>query len=240
MKQLLRQMMIIAVTALLCQQLKAQSYSGNEGTLRFFELKDMDGGLIKTASEMGVNGSPMLFPDWSAGTIHFQSGKVFADSAMNFSLYTHTLFIKRDNRFFEIVQPVASVTLRSHDENANEIIHTIKSGFPAVNGHDTTTMYEVLFEGENLKVLTWAHKKVIETFNYGAPRAKEYQLIQQFYVFIPQENKITILNSYTVAALKKTLPSYADAIQAYCTQHNINTKSKSQINELLAYLDSKH
>jgi hypothetical protein len=155
-------------------------------------------------------------------------------------LYTHTLFIKRENRFFEIVQPVASVTLRAHDENAAEIVHTFKSGFPAINTHDAGTMYEVLFEGENLQVLTWAHKKVIETFNYGAPRGKEYQLIQQFYVFLPKENKITVLNSFTVTALKKTLPAYADTIQAYCTLHNMNTKNKTQINDLLAYLDSKH
>jgi hypothetical protein len=239
MKTFLRLMMLLPIITLFGQQLKAQ-FAGNAGTLSFFELRDNEGGLIKTASEMGVVGNPMMLPDWGYGKIHFLSGKIFADSAMNLSLYNHKLFVKHENRFFEIVQPFSAVTLIYHGENGPDEAHTFKNGFPAVNGHDETAVYEVLFEGENLQLLTWIHKKVIETFNYGSPREKEYSLVQQYYVYMPKEKKMTQLSSYAINSVKKSLPAYADNIQAYYASHTINTRDKQQVLDLLAYLDMKH
>ena len=51
---------------------------------------------------------------------------------------------------------------------------------------------------------------------------------------------MTPLSSYAVQAAKKSLPAYADNIQAYASAHKINGKDKNQFVDLLSYLDKSH
>jgi len=233
----------LLIILLLSQQLsQAQmQYAGNDGTMRFFEMRDDQGALIKTASEMGVKGSPMIQDGWEAGIIHFKNGLQFNDTVMNFSLYNNKLYIARNNRYLELVQPAVSFTLNFRNESGTIDTHVFKNGYPGIEDHDSTCMYEVLYDGENLQLISWEHKKVIETFNYGSPHEKEYALVQKLYLYLPKEKKITALSSYAVQSAKKSLPAaYADNIQSYAASHKLNGKDKNQFVDLLSYLDKNH
>jgi hypothetical protein len=232
----------LLIILLLSQQFThAQTvYAGNDGAMRFFEMRDDQGALIKTASEMGVKGSPMIQDGWAAGTIHFKNGLTFYDTLMNFSLFTNKLYIARNNRYLELVQPASSFTLNFRNESGSMDSYLFKNGYPAIEDHDSSFMYEVLYAGENLQLLSWQHKKVIETFNYGSPHEKEYAIVQKLYVYLPKEKKMTPLSSYAVQAAKKSLPDYADNIQAYAASHKLNGKDKTQFVDLLSYLDKNH
>jgi hypothetical protein len=58
MKNFFRLLILLLLSQQLCQA--QMQYSGNDGAMRFFEMRDDQGALIKTASEMGVKGSPMI------------------------------------------------------------------------------------------------------------------------------------------------------------------------------------
>jgi len=217
----------------------AQTMVGNEG-IRLVEYRNLDGTLIKSGKEMGVVGSPMVQDGWARGTVRFKNGLVLSDAGINFSLYDHKLYAQRNNSFLELVQPVTSFQLTFKNENEQPVTHTFKNGFPAVDELDKNDFYEVLYEGKNLQLLVWLHKKVVENFTYGGPQQKEYELVQHMYLYKPSENKmIPLNNAWSVKSVEKSLPSYTDDILSYNSSHKINSKNKEQFVELVSYLDRK-
>lgn len=217
----------------------AQAMLAAEG-IRLVEYRNMDGTLIKSGKEMDVVGSPMLEDGWGKGTIRFMNGKIFSDTGVNLSLYTHKLYVQRSNSYIELVQPVTSFQLSFQNENQQPVTHTFKNGFPAVGDRDENDFYEVLYEGKNLQLLVWLHKKVVEHFIYNGPQQKEYELVQRMYLYKPGENKmIPLNNAWSVKSVEKSLPSYTGDILSYNSSHKIDAKNKEQFVGLVSYLDSK-
>ncbi len=214
-------------------------FVGNEGTLHYFELFDNEGKPIKMASEMGVKGSPMLLPGWASGVVHYCNGITFADTAMNYSLFDNKLFYIENNKLFRIVLPVASFFLTYTQQNGEAVNYHFKSGIPAVDDHDTSSLYEVLYEGANLQLLQWNHKKVRELSNYGGSREKEFALEKQLYLYQPKEHTVTAIRA-SQSSLKKGLPVYAAMIQEYCKTNKLSLKSTDEVVELVTYLDKQH
>ncbi len=217
----------------------AQTMLGNPG-VRLVEYRNMDGTLIKSGKELGVFGSPMLQDGWGRGTVRFKNGQVLSDTGINFSLYDHKLYVQRNNSFIELIQPVTSFQLSFRNENEQPVMHTFKNGFPAVGDLDENDFYEVLYEGKNLQLLVWLHKKVVEYFVYNGPQQKEYELVQHMYLYRPGENKMIPLdNAWSVKSVRKSLPSYTGDILSYNSSHKIDSKNREQFVELVSYLDRK-
>lgn len=210
---------------------------GEEG-FRLYDFRDTEGSLIKFGSEMGVVGSPMLREGWAAGTIKFKSGKTFTDTAINYSLYTNKLYLKRDDRYLELVQPADAFTLTFQLEGGATVDHHFKSGYPAVNDLTENSFYEVYFDGKNIQLVGWLHKKVVQPFTYGGPSEKSYSLIQDFYLYHAAEKKMIPISSFSPDALKKLIPGYASNISTYCSSHKVSSKNREQYVGLLSFLDT--
>jgi len=228
---------VFSIRPLLAQTSYDYSFAKIPGTKGFLQLSDNEGSNIKSAGEPGVNGTPMLSNIWLIGTIHFQSGETVKDSAINYSLYSKKLYKKQDNYFFEIVQPIVSISFVDPDEKTNGGMRLFKTGYPNIEANTNKSLYEVLFEGENLELLLWQQKRVIEINNYGKPNEKEYELLEKQYIYFPQKKKIEQISISSISNLKKSLPIYADAIQNYTSSHKVNLKNKEQLTGLLNYLD---
>lgn len=233
---------IVLFCLLISQQLAAQTlatgskFIGNEGTLRFFELYDNEGNRIKMASEMGVTGTPLLRGGKAVGMIHYQNGSTFSDTSMNLSLLNNTLYFTRSKKLFQIVLPVDSFTLTFPDEDNGSVIYHFKSGFPAIDDHDASSLYEVLFEGQNLQLVQWNRKTVKEIFNYGSAREKQFVLEQQLYVYFKKEKTIAALKK-SLPAIKKTLSAYSAIIKNYLAENKISARDTEEIADLIAYID---
>jgi hypothetical protein len=243
MKKVSRFLALPLFVLLLLNAVSAQTsvntkFIGNDGAMRVYDMYDDAGNRIKTAGEMGVNGDPMLHGGWATGVVRFQDGKVFADTAMNFSLVEKKLYYALQDRLFQIVLPVKEFSLHFENENGDSTVYHFRSGFPAIDDNDATSLYQVLFEGDNMQLLQWNHKKVREIFNYGSGSEKVFELVQQLYVFFPKERIMTAVKP-AIPAIKKTLPTYSKSIEAYFSTHKLNTKDKGQMADLVAYLD-KH
>lgn len=239
MKKHIRLFVLVFIVLFCTRSLLAQNtkFIGNEGTLRYFELYDGEGKPIKMASEMGVNGSPMLLDGWASGVVRYKNGVVFADTAMNYSTFDNKIFYIENNKIYQIVLPVASFYL-TYTKNGEAVNYHFKSGIPAIDDHDTSALYEVLYEGENLQLLQWNHKKVKELSNYGSSREKVFYPEKQLYLYRPKEQAITSLKP-SLSSLKKVLPAYAEMIQDYAQSKKHSLKTNDQLVDLMAYLD-KH
>ncbi len=213
-------------------------YVGNDGSLHVFEMYDDAGNRIKTAEEMGVKGNPLLYDGWGTGTVYYGNGKSFTDTGINFSLVEKKLYMTKEKKIFALILPITSFSLRFPSENGDSILFKFKKGYPSIDENDNTSFYRVLFEGDNMQLLQWNHKKVRDIYTYGSGREKEFELVQQLYVYFPKENMITAVKT-AIPAIKKALPAYSESIETYITSHKINAKDYGQIVDLVAYLD-KH
>jgi hypothetical protein len=216
----------------------AQGLVGVEG-VRLLEFRDVDGMLFKSGNELGVRGTPMVEDGWGRGRVHFKNGLDFADSAINMSLYNGRLYVRRNNRYIELVQPAASVSLSFQHEDYSTVTYEFKSGFPAIGELSENTLYEVLFEGNNLQLLSFERKKVVDPNNYGGSTQKEYATVRQLYLYQPAEKKIVLLKSYSMDAFRSSLPSYEKALTKYAVSGKKNPKNKEQFLELLTYLEQR-
>lgn len=213
-------------------------YVGSGGGLSFFEWYDSEGNRIKTASEMGVKGTPMLHEGWGNGKVVYVSGQKLVIEKMNFSLCENTLYYTLDKKLFRIVLPVASFEITIPDDEGDDYTYRFKSGYPAVDSQDELSLYEVLYEGDNMQLLQWDHKKVKERFSYGASREKEFALEQQLYLYQPREKNMMALKQ-GLPAIRKTLPAYAEVISEYAEKRKLKMHNKQELADLIAYLD-KH
>ena len=235
--------MVISFSTPLFSQLApgtATKYMGESGAMRFFEMRDDQGALIKTDAEKGVTGSPMLLPNWSLGTIKFKNGLSLTDSAINFSLYNHKLYLVRGQRIVEIFQPITTLVLADQNANGDSIARIFKTVYPAVDNQDSSSLYEVIYEGSQLQLLNWAFKKVHEVANYGSTKEKEYQLVEWLYAYLPEEHKMVYINTAAIQSIKKALPAaYKQSVESYFSSHHSPGKNREQLVQLFAYLDKK-
>ncbi len=214
-------------------------YLGNDGSLRFLEWYDTEGTRIKTASEMGVKGTPLLREGWGSGVVQYQSGEKVAYKAINYSLSEQKLYYTQNKKLYQVVNAIEYFTIGYLTIEGDSVSYHFKKGIPAIDQQNENSFYEVLFEGNNLQLLQWNHKKMKDIFNYGGSREKEFVLDQQLYVYQLKENKLRALKQ-ALPAIKKTLPAYAAIIQAYADRHKISVRDKDELVHLIAYLDEQH
>ncbi len=240
MQKASRLFLMVLLCLLFGQQINAQGkFIGNTGTLSFFELYDTEGNRIKTASEMGINGTPLLRPGWGTGVVQYLNGTTVAYKAINFSLMENKLYYTQNKKLFTVAQPINSFDIKYANEEGDSVAYHFKNGFPIIDNQDPESLYEVLYEGENLQLLQWSHKKIKEINNYGSSREKEFFQDQQLYVYLPKEKRIAVLKQ-ALPAIKKTLPAYADVIKTYFDTHTASIRDKEDLVYLMAYLDKHH
>ena len=240
MKKAFRLFTMVLLSTLFGKQINAQTkYIGNSGTMNFFEIYDTEGNRIKSAGELGINGTPLLRPGWGAGIVQYLNGTTVAYKAITFSLLENKLFYIQNKKLFMVAQPVNSFDISYAGDEGDSVTYHFKNGFPFIDNQDPESLYEVLYEGENLQLLQWNHKKIKEVNNYGSAREKEFFLEQQLYVYLPKEKKIAVLKQ-ALPAIKKALPAYADVIKTYFDTHTASIRDKEDLIYLMAYLDKHH
>jgi hypothetical protein len=214
-------------------------FAGSDGIPRNLEFHDADGNLIPIGEHADVNGSPMLRDQWAFGVINFTNGTSFTDTAINFSLFDHKLFFKRDNKAYPVKYPVKDFTLNYTGESGEKIIYQFRSGYPAIDKQDGATLYALLCDGKTFQLLNWEYKKIAEVQNYGGGLTREFALVKDYYVYLPGENKLVELGIRpTLDGIKKILVNYAGQIAGYNSAHKFNARKEEDLVQLFSYLNS--
>ena len=214
------------------------TYVGADGVPHNYQFFDATGNPIVINDHSNVEGSPLLQEKWVSGIIKLKNGLTFSDSAINFSLFDDKLFFKRNDETFPINYPVREFLIKySADPNENKIYH-FQNSFPAIDKKDSLTFYQILFEGNSIRLLKWQHKKVRSVYKYNEPFHREYFPVQEFFAFFPKENKITELGTrINLKELKKNLPKYSKQIDWYNSSHKLNSQKEDDLVQLFTFLD---
>lgn len=220
-------------------QLNKGKYAGNDGATKNMEFYDNNGNLIPIGFHPNIDGSPMLFHKSGFGTVIFQNNAKLNDSSLNYSLVDDKLYFIRSGKYYTFKQPVKEFTLQFPDDSLRIMIYHFKSGFPKTDKLETTSLYEMLYEGKAFQLLKWQHKKVEEHSNYGSAADKEFVTDIVYYLYLQATGKMTKLGmKISQNDLKKLLPTYISKIDAYVSQHKINFKKESDILPLFQFIES--
>lgn len=225
-----------------CQVLLNMKYEGADGVPQNLEFHDASGQIIPIGDRTDINGSPLFNDKWGYGIIRLKNRIIISDSAIGYSLYNAGLFLKRNGTVFVIDYPVKEFSLEfpgDLNNNNNNKIYNFQNGFPAIEGYDSLTFYEVLYGGNSVSLLKLANKKVVEPYQYGVGGHREYILYQEYFAFLPKENKMIELGiKMGLNAIRKKLPGFAYQISIFPNKYD--SKKEGDLIQLFSYLDTKN
>ena len=219
---------------------KKAKYIGSDGTQRNYQFLDEEKKPIQIGKDNGyVAGSPLLQDQWAFGILKFENGKVFSDSSVNYSLYNDKLFFKRKGNIYPIDYPVKEFILEYSNNLGEKRVFHFEKNFPSIDQNDSTTFYEIIFDGASIKFLKKENKIVRTRHPYNEPEEREYSTETKFFIFFPKENKIVELGrKATLKDLRKNLPQYSHLIDSYNSSHKLDMKNDSDLKQLFSFLDA--
>lgn len=182
-----------------------------------------------------IGGSPFLTESYKSGMVDLGQGKIVADVPVRFNTFSNAMLVKKNGEelkldFFEGV---------SYDETQNngEVKHFVfKAGYPAVDGHSTSSIYQVLSFGPKAHLLKYIAQKVEEVPTLGDYSRRELVTTAQLYIYIPGTGikKIDKLSKKSVA---DALPQLSSQIDEIAKGKNLKLKSENDISVLIEELN---
>ncbi len=222
-----------------CQQLQGAQYKGADGIQHDFIIYNGKGEPIPVGDHSNIEGSPFLQNQWAFGMVKLTNGNVISDSAINYSLYNDKLFFKRNGNMYPVNYPVKEFSIQSAEDSVALKTYHFINGFPGIGRNDSSTFYEVLYEGNLLTLLRWQHKKIRETTKYNGPFESEYFPVQEYFIFYPKENRMVSLGGKAnVNTVKKKLPHFSDQIKVYLSANKPDAGKDSSLIQLFSFLDA--
>ena len=219
----------------------AQAFEGSDGIPRNLEFDDVAGRPIPIADHSNIVGTPFFKDNWAFGIIRLVNGSMFSDSTMNYSLYNDGLFLKRGSNLYPVNYPVKEFIMSYAVAGNTRTPYYFKSGFPAIENNNTSTFYQILFKGNTMMLLKREHKKVKEIFIYSGSFQREYVLQQEYFVYMPKDNKMIQLGiKLNLNMLRKNLPAFALQLERYNSAHGSRIKTDGELIDLFTYLDSEN
>ena len=221
-------------------QLNKGKYAGNDGATKNMEFYDDNGNLIPIGFHPNIDGTPMLYPKYGIGKIKLQSDIILLDSVLNYSLVDDKLYFIREGKYYSFKQPVKEFTIKYVTDSSNIVIYHFKAGYPSIDNHTSSVLYELLYEGTDFQLLKWQHKKVEEQVHYGSATEKEFVTSYVYYLYLPSKGKMEKFGlKVSQTDFKKFLPDYASKIDLYTNHIKINFKKETDLLLLFNFLESQ-
>lgn len=214
---------------------------GNSGVGGNLSIQNNDGNLIPIGATEDAKGSPFLLEKWVNATVYLKNGKNYADTAFNYSLFDDQLYYLKKNQLFKVSDQLSSFTLTQVGENITNDLYWsyhFANGYPAINGTNENTFFQVLATGKKYQLLKWHHKKINEVYTYGAKTETEYKSQIAFYVFdVDQQNMLSIGNKANTSKIKSTLSVDESIWKAYLKNQTGNSKDEKSMIDFINYLN---
>lgn len=166
-----------------------------------------------------IKGTAFYSNDWTPGIVMFQQGQAANGLPLRFNIYNNKVYFQREGAQLEFTAPVKAFWLGT-DTNTAVLF---RSGYTPIDKNTTETFYEVLAKGP-VQLLKFRQKEIREFSPLNAPKEKQFEDIETFYVFLP---------NYRIERIKKNrndvlkaLPEHADAINKILEAKKVNVKSE--------------
>jgi len=218
-------------------------YIGNPGVGSDLSIQNNDGKLIPIGAREDAKGTPFFLEGWLNASVYLINGGSYTDTAFNYSLFDDKLYFNRDSKLFLVTDQVKTFILTTRNINdkatTNIISYQFSNGYPAINGTNENTFFQLLVSGSHYQLLKWQHKNIRENYTYGSKL--EYEYVSQFvyYIFDNITHQIfPIGNKANAAKIKSTLSVDESIWKAYLNNHTANTKNEQAMIDFIIYLNA--
>jgi len=214
---------------------------GNNGVGGNLSIQNNDGNLIPIGAIEDAKGSPFLLESWTSAKIYLKNGTNYTDTSFNYSLFDEQLYCNKNNLLYKVSDQVKEFTFISVDNNLISNFNTsyhFANGYPAINGINSNTFFQVLAIGNRYQLLKWQHKKISEVYTYGAKAGTEYASQIAYYIFdVTKQSMLSIGNKANASKIKSTLSIDESIWKAYLNNHSENRKGEKAMIDFMSYLN---
>jgi hypothetical protein len=206
-----------------------QGDTNQEAAMSDLQLKP-----IRLPALQEVGGSPFLSSEYKLGTVLVSNEKTVSNVPLKFNIFSNAVMVQRDGEELKL----ESFELVTYDEPAKDgsmkHIH-FKQGYPEIDNHTGTSVYQVLAFGPKVHLLKFLSQKVEDAPTLGDYSRREIVTSQQLYIYVPGgEIKKIKTGKQSVA---DALPGMSEKIEEATKAGSLNLKNESDIITLVHALN---
>lgn len=191
---------------------------------------------IRLPALQEVGGSPFLSNEYKLGTVQVSNEKTVSNVPVKFNIFSNAVMVQREGEELKL----ESFELVSYDEPGKDgsIKHIyFKQGYPEIDKHTATSVYQVLAFGSKIHLLKFLSQKVEDAPTLGDYSRREIVTSQQLYIYIPGgEIKKIKTGKQSIA---DALPGMSEKIEEAIKTGNLNLKNESDIITLVNALNKQ-
>ncbi|MFM8912586.1 MAG: hypothetical protein ACKOE6_06675 [Flammeovirgaceae bacterium] len=202
-------------------------------------ISDIKGTPVVSNRNSEIEGSPFLVDTWLTGDITLKNGAKINNIATRLNLATNELHIMKTENGIntEIIVQSGSISAVTIYESAVTGLNgrNFGIGFPAVDGFNQNTFYEIIVNGPASLVKN-LRKKVVEEkpFN-SAVATKKFVEYENYYVFVGGK-----MNRYKKGKefILQVLEDKKNEIEKFLTENRIKCRTENDCSKVLEYYNS--
>ena len=191
---------------------------------------------IRLPALQEVGGSPFLNTEYKLGTVQVSNEKTVPNVPVKFNIFSNAVMVQKEGEELKL----ESFELVTYDETGKDgsVKHIyFKQGYPDIDNHSGTSVYQVLAFGPKVHLLKYLSQKVEDAPTLGDYSRREIVTTQQLYMYVPggEIKKIKTGKSSIVDAL----PGMSEKIEEAIKTGNLNLKNESDIITLINALNKQ-
>jgi len=182
---------------------------------------------VNSSQYSEVGGSPFLRRDLIPAFVAFKNGKKYSNVPVKFDMLHNEIDIENKETLLSL-PGIDSISYP--DSNYQNMI--LKTGYPSINEHDTSSIYQIVAQNNKIQLLKYYHCHISTIKSLGLPDKTSFDVDHQYYLF----NKAT----KTIKEVKLNKKSFPSAMvdmgysKAEMDQNrNIDFKNEKDVAELL-------
>jgi hypothetical protein len=154
---------------------------------------------LNSAQYIEVSGSPFLKQDYTKAFVAFKKGRKYINVPVKFDILHNEIDIEQNETLLSLLS-IDSISYP--DSNYQNMI--LKTGYPSINKHDTSSIYQIVAQNNKIQLLKYYHCHISTIKSLNLPDKTSFDVDYQYYLF----NKAT----KTIEAVKLNKKSFSSAI----------------------------
>jgi hypothetical protein len=208
-----------------------QTSNNQEAGMADLQLKP-----IRLPALQEVGGSPFLSNEYKLGSVLVNNEKTVSNVPVKFNIFSNAMMVQKDGEELKL----ETFELVSYDETGNDgaTRHIyFRKGYPEIDNHSGTTIYQVLAFGPKVHLLKFISQKVEDVPTLGDYSRREIVTSQQLYIYLPGGEIKKIKTGKQ--SIQDAIPAMTSKIEELIKSDNLNLKSESDMVSLVKALNQQ-
>ncbi len=187
-------------------------------------------------TDMGILGNPFLTEEYKRGFVKVRSGQSISNMPVRFDLLNNEIqFLQNGTEL--ALENVDSIAYLEVEGDSNSL-RVLKTGYTAIDGRTSSSIYEVLASGNRLHFLKYYQCKIETVKSMGEADKKEFSTQAFLYLYNPATGTIK-----KVKANKKSItgafPEYAQQLDKLASDLKTDFHSEKAVSLLIQELNKQ-